>query len=109
MLWDIIRDFFVQYIFGGYLSNGDFYYGMIGHANIYNVNGSWVDSIDVDTLVYTTNIGVVDGYSSNDSAFISLGDWLSTTFTIITLCLICFFFLKLTIYLFKMGANLFKW
>lgn len=88
MLWDLIRDFFVQYIFGGTSYSGD---------------------------VYTPSIGGLGEIFLNDLEFTFFGnsyniaDWLSTTATIIVMCLIIWFFIKLTIYFFKQGAGLFKW
>ena len=93
MIWEYIRDFFVQFIFGGVDSAGDYFGGC--------------------TIGFDANDG--DVYYTGDTNFnignysFSFGDWLSTTATIIVLCLFIFVLIKFTIYLFKAGAGLLKW
>lgn len=81
-IWNLLRDFFVQYIFGGYTSTGEIYSGVIGsQQNTQNI------------FVAADNI--VD--SSGNVVNLSIGDYLSTTATIITLVVfvgILFLFLK---------------
>ena len=104
MLWDIIRDFFVQYIFGGTTSSGQGYSGFIGYDYLYEARLH-----TSDTLVVFNNIMTQDGDFDAPIMFLSIGDWLSTSATIIILCLVILFFIKLTIWFFKQGAGLFKW
>lgn len=111
MLWDIIRDFFVTYIFGGNASSGLFYTGFFGQFFCVDSSGSQVDTLNtatLDTYVKLDNFLISD-FDANTYLYICVGDWLSTTFTIITLILICYMFLRITIWLFKFGAGLFKW
>lgn len=98
MLWDIIRDFFIMYIFGGTASDGTAYACLLGAEANYGF---------VNTFGWTVPLGVDELEGS--AVGITFGDWLSSTFTIITLILICYMFLRLTIWLFKFGAGLFKW
>lgn len=105
MLWDIIRDFLVQYIFGGCDSHGSYYWAHIG--SVVDGGGNIIDGCTTaDT--YLKLHGYTD-VTSFDFDYISMGDWLSTTATIIILCLVILFFIKLTIWFFKQGAGLFKW
>lgn len=85
MLWDLIRDFFVQHIFGGCDSLGVQFSGLV-----------MMDG-DTDELWYTSNlpIGKIDFYG--EPLYISMGDWLSTTATIISISIIvvlCCLFIK---------------
>lgn len=83
-LWDIIREFFVRYIFGGTLlidGNYDYFGGFIGSTcNIesltYNFDGTQSFYVPIN--------GFSDG-GERTVQFLSIGDWLSTTATIITL------------------------
>lgn len=81
MLWDLIRDFFVQHIFGGTTKNGTNFAGFV--AFITN-NGN--------LTTYSFRLPLGD-YS------IGLGDWLSTTATIISITIIvvlcCLFVYKI--------------
>lgn len=108
-LWNIIRDFFVQYIFGGTLSNGSqIIHNIIGKVNVY-VNGSFDDRylISTDFLGFVFNGANFDyDYESQIVSFISVGDWLSTTATIITLCAICFFLFLFVRWLFRLTSGL---
>ena len=81
MLWNIIRDWFVQYIFGGVDSLGTTYNLPIGEH---------LDNFDTIT---TLNIG--------------LGDWLSTTATIITLVLLIIMLLSLVRFVIRQVCGLF--
>lgn len=108
MLWDLIRDFFVQFIFGGYSSSGDYFGGLLGHIFISgNITNTDMDAYSSDVLTPIGNV-LIEG-ELPDVGWLSIGDWLSTTATIIILCLLIFVFIKITIWLFKQGANLFKW
>lgn len=81
MLWNIIRDWFVQYIFGGVDSLG----------NTHNLPlGENLDNFDA---ISTLNIG--------------MGDWLSTTATIITLVLLIIMLLSLVRFIVRQVSGLF--
>lgn len=82
MLWNIIRDFFVNNVFGGTPSTGN--------AVALPLGGS------LDT---TSTL--------NQELPIGLGDWLSTTATIIVLCALTFALAKLVVWLVKfIGSGL---
>lgn len=102
LLWDIIRDWFVQYIFGGTTSTNEFYYGTLGYIN---TDGNGDFSILNNELYLPIN-----GYNDSTSEkinYLNFSDWLSTTSTIIVLIMICVFFFICVRYLFKVGAGLF--
>lgn len=81
-IWNLLRDFFVQYIFGGYTSTGENFKGVIGfQQNTQNI--------------YVSVDNILD--ASGNVAKLTVGDYLSTTATIITLVVfvgILFLFLK---------------
>lgn len=78
MVWDYIRDFFVLHIFGGTLSD--------------------------NTLVSVSGGSITFDIGNNQSML--MGDWLSTTATIITLALLVAFLFLCVRYLFKVVAGL---
>ena len=78
MLWDVIRDFFVQYVFGGLDSSDNAYsvtLGDLGGGETFN-----------EELCFRIGLG------SNGSVqrLINISDWLSTTATIISLVIIVY-------------------
>lgn len=83
-LWTLIRDFLVQNIFGGTDSVGTEYVG--------DISGNYNSS----SFMFEIN-----GQS------ISIGDWLSTTFTIVTLVLFLVLLCILAKWLFKVVSGLF--
>lgn len=94
MLWDLIRDFFVQNIFGGLDSEGFYHSFNIGSGSIYD-GENWTSEI-------LTNEGLV--YQVQNSAdglpyYLTLGDWLSTTASVISITIIvvlcCMFIYKI--------------
>lgn len=87
-LWTLIRDFFVSHFFGGYTSDGTSYIMPIGQ------------------YFNTQQVIVYKDLSGNVS--LSLGEWLSTTFTIITLVLIVFFLYLSVKWIFKLFSGLLK-
>lgn len=92
MLWDVIRDFFVQYVFGGYLSNGQSVAAPISRYG--------------GVASTTTNTYVEMGLNNPTGVMkMPIGDWLSTTATIITLCLLFFAAVKFVIWLTKYFAG----
>ena len=89
MLWDIVRDFFVRYIFGGYTSNGDFCasYGMdFG-------NDDYISQLCIKTSFFNSE------YLNDNNVVMCLGDYLSTIATIISMVIIvviaCLFIKKI--------------
>lgn len=101
MIWDIIRDWFVMNIWGGTTSEAYDYYAYLGRAYIYG-NGSEITNtydIMVPVKLFNSNYGA-------DVNYISLGDWLSTTSTIIVLVAVCVGLFFLTRYFFRMFAGL---
>ena len=94
-LWNLIRDFFVENIFGGYLSNGT-----IISNNVISGTNSAVNT--------TSNIQFsIPTWLKGSTEFkLSLGDWLSTSFTIITLILLVFFLYIFVKWIFRIFAGL---
>lgn len=95
MLWDLIRDFFVQHVFGGVDSNGTIYNALIGRISYGEYD--YDDIINgVDVLLPINGI-----YYQMDSPLngISFSDWLSTTATAISITIIvvlcCLFIYKI--------------
>ena len=91
MLWDLIRDFFVEHIFGGYNSNGVNSPALVGW--LYNHNDDEV----IDW--YTNDYYVINFENDGNTYSLSMGDWLSTTATIISITIIvvlcCLFVYKI--------------
>lgn len=104
-LWNLIRDFFVINIFGGYASNNDIYGNRLGL-----VYGSQsLESEFFDTSDPLFKISDVNWRSDiNESMYISMGDWLSTTFTIITLVLLTIFLIIFVKWIFKLFSGLLR-
>ena len=95
-----------MYIFGGSLSTGapvrDAFFGLFQ-------NSSSLDNASGDTYVSMFTLDsnyLVDGILVDT---LSIGDWLSTTFTIITLILMLVVLCKLVVWLFKWASGLFRW
>lgn len=102
-LWDIIRNFFVQHIFGGTDTDLISWGGFIG--NLYNKNtNDGIEGYAYD-LSFKLNNSYVQYFNDAD-LYISIGDWLSTTFTIITLIALCFFLFLVVRWLFRLTAGL---
>ena len=101
MLWDIIRDWFVQYIFGGITSTGEVYSGYIGlvarNTFDYEYAGTGYFMLPINGLEANTDLL---------THYISMGDWLSTTSTIILLVLMCIFLFLCVRYLFRLTSGL---
>lgn len=87
MLWDLIRDFFVQHVFGGYDSEGNAFSTFIGKLK--DVDGA-------EDLSWAESIWFTIDSNGNQLA---LGDWLSTTATAISITIIvvlcCLFIYKI--------------
>ena len=69
MLWNIIRDWFVMYIFGGMSSRGDYYGGTLGSLNIVETNLSDTEASihDVNGLLFTVPNTVSNVIGENQS------------------------------------------
>lgn len=89
-LWNIIRDFFVKYVFGGFASDSEFY----GRNIIGNFITIWGEGDFGGTTVTTPDLyffipDIYQDVSGNapgsDLLYFSFGDYLSTTATIIVL------------------------
>lgn len=80
-LWDLVRDFFVAHVFGGYSSEGVLY------------------DFVIDENSFTSDYLFEIGNSTGASHSIAMGDWLSTTATIISITIIvvlcCMFVYKI--------------
>lgn len=101
-LWNIIRDFFVQYIFGGTDSQYNYYGSLIGSGASQGIDYYQFSSFDL-------YVPIGHSLNADQDAFIdylSFGDWLSTTFTIITLIALCFFLFLVVRWLFRLTAGL---
>lgn len=104
LIWDYIRDFLVQYIFGGFDSLGNSYGCQVG---FFTNNSFEYDSASTSDLY--VNIGDVGLNNNLEGIFqyITLGDWLSTTCTIIIMCLIVVLFALLVRWVFKTVVSAF--
>lgn len=93
MLWDLIRDFFVENVFGGVNSSGTLF-------NITLGRGWYVDGAD-DIIFGGDYMFQMSSGLNGDTSFryISLADWLSTTATAISITIIvvlcCLFIYKI--------------
>ena len=97
MLFEVIRDFFVQHVFGGKTSGGSTFGGIIGVSSVNGTQDFWMSN----TASYVPCLKDING---NDM-LLTLGDWLSTTATIITLVgiVVCaFLFIR---WIFKVCSN----
>lgn len=106
-LWNLIRDWFVQYIWGGITSSGNIFYLNMGNFmystedNMETYNG-FTESTYIPINVADTNY-MGGGYQS----YMSIGDWLSTTSTIIVLVLLCVAFGFLVVGIFRLFSRMF--
>lgn len=97
MLWDIIRDWFVQYVWGGTNSVGTVFGGTFGKF--------MVD--DGGSYYYMDKLNN-DAWFKVGSHYINFGDWASTTSTIIVLILLCAFLFIVVRYMFRLCSGLFR-
>ena len=128
MLWNIIRDFFVQYVFGGIDSLGYEYsncsLGSFVDNNLsYIIDGNGnttsastyvlfnpITKVEGDVDVLTTwNINFIDYNSDGLLIGMTIGDYLSTTFTIITLVIFFVIMCLLVRWCFRVMKGAFKW
>ena len=83
MLWDVVRDFFVQHIFGVVDSAGTQFAGKIG-----------------------SSMSNVDDVFHVGTATISMGDWLSTTASVVVLIALSFVAFRFVWWLTKVVGGL---
>jgi len=85
MLWDVVRDFFVHYVFGG-IDSAEEYFG---------TNLGWFTTIDYSEDLYDADTWI---FTIGDYKY-SLSNWLSTMATIISMIIIvvlaCLFIKKI--------------
>lgn len=98
-LWNIIRDFFVQYVFGGIDSSQHYFNGTLGAFMRGDNNNVQVASI---TNVYVPISARGNGY---EYVAMNFGDWLSTTATVITLVTILVVIAFFIRWIFKVCSN----
>lgn len=104
-LWNLIRDFFVEHIFGGTLSNGTrIVDNVVGTMPSYDLQGNWDDEIIANTF----DVQLFKYESAGYTYYLTFGDWLSTTFTIITLILLIIFLYIFVKWIFKLFSGLLK-
>lgn len=102
LLFDIIRDWFVMNIWGGFTSTEESYSGFLGLVCTEEGNTDWL----------TTAFGFlpINVYSDNNSTgqfnWISIGDWLSSISTIIVMILLCIVFGLMVRWLFRLTSGL---
>lgn len=95
MLWDLIRDFFVQHVFGGVDSTGTPFLTTGGYLT-FIINGEIDDQYNgsLGDIVYK-----IGGDSYTGDINMSMADWLSTTATAIAITIIvalcCLFIYKI--------------
>lgn len=103
MLWTILRDFFVQHIFGGTLSNGDNVVTYFGRY--YATNGL---NYALDSKSGVVGQSYVIGGNVFTGGGISIADWLSTTATIISLIFLVIVLALFVRWIFRLFSGLFR-
>jgi len=105
-LWNIIRDFFVQNVFGGSLSNGSMVnIGRVGQ--MFGADGM-VGNAGMNNFAVYIGEQKYSGSSILTATHINLGDWLSTTATIITLVLLTAVMYLMVKWIFRVFAGLLR-
>lgn len=112
MLWDIIRDWFVTYVFGGFDSNLEPHSAFLGIGFDKSNQGDLIATYS-DTLFPAGVDPNSEGYIANffdngDGVYLqglTFGDWLSTTATIITLIALCLFLFLAVKWVFNVFRN----
>lgn len=98
-LWNIIRDFFVEHVFGGINSANRYFNGVVGAFIRSDNNTAQVGSI---TNVF---VPISARGSSYEYVAMDIGDWLSTTATIATLIIILVVIACFIRWIFKVCSN----
>lgn len=101
-LWDVIRDFFVSNIFGGMTSSHEIFKGFMGR--VYATGGANAWMTDTATLgVYSAQM---DDRGFPISSLMSIGDWLSSMATLITLIFLVIFLGLFVRWIFRLFSGL---
>lgn len=102
MLWNIIRDFIVEHITGGYNSSGKLIFTHIGQ--VITLSGGEEEANILGSLN-----DIISPVGSIEGAQYTLGfaDWLATTLTVICMCLIVAFAIWLVRWVFKAVSSAF--
>lgn len=100
MIWNVIRDFIVQYLTGGYTSTGDYFDVSLGEwsneeISFYINRGA------------TQADGSVGGYIPYNTFTYTLGDWLATSITIVIMIIGVVLLCLLVRWVFKTVVNAF--
>lgn len=104
MLFTLIRDWFVQFIWGGWTSTNTYYQAPIGR--IYATGGNNIFNADLNSIK-ALDVGF-DNRFLPVTAYMGLGDWLSTISTIIVLIGLVVFFYFIIRYLFRLTSGLIR-
>ena len=97
MLWDIIRDWFVQYVWGGSTSTGEMFGGHFARFMVQNGDN-----------YYYMNKTAQDTWFQVGSHYINFGDWASTLSTIAVLLALVVFLFFVVRYLFRLTSGLIR-
>lgn len=104
-LWNIIRDWFVAYVWGGVDSQGNYFNANI-IGSVFNIQNQGAEP--TNTYDYFIQFNGFNHLSDSSIDYISFGDWLSTTSTIIVLVLMCVFLFLVVRYLFRLTSGLIR-
>ena len=101
VLWDVIRDFFVQNVFGGYDSTGSAYFTNFGHFQ------TFIDGTRDDYAFYNGTELITEMFSfEGTNYYINISDWLSTIATLTTLILLVIVLALFVRWVFRMFSGL---
>lgn len=103
LLFDIIRDWFVMYIWGGITSTGEEHWCFLGYYYSADSGGGSLNTLNTFLPVRL--------YENDYETWIDnicFGDWLSTTSTIIVMILLCVVFGLMVRWLFRLTAGLLR-
>lgn len=103
MLWDLIRDFIVQHITGGYNSVGQEFQVFGGATKYYEGGNMELDSVSLNGILYQINDSP-DGLPY----YLGLSDWLATTLTAISIIFILVACVMFVVKIIKLVGNLVK-
>ena len=102
MLFTLIRDWFVAYVWGGYSSTGTYYKLPIGRIFSTTGNNSW--GYDLNSVVAFN--GNYDDRFLNVNGVYGMADWLSTTSTIVVMIGLCIGLYFVVRWLFRLTSGL---
>lgn len=105
-LWNIIRDWFVEYVFGGTNYNGEIFSGQLGRFGYLNGEDYKYDIVSNNSDIYVPlGANFFDAGSETTLNLISFGDWLSSTATLIVLIALCLFLFLAVKWVFNVFRN----